>query len=443
MKPTIQSTGRRNFLRGALWGVPLTLGLPYLDCFLNENGSALASGLPLPSRFGTWFQGNGLEPGWWEPTAVGAYDMRELLAPLQPYRDRINIYSGFRAFLDEHPAVVHVSGRQVINAGGVTSDDSLPTIDTLIADKIGARSRFRSIEVACNGAPTTYSSRSASSINASEFSPAALYLRLFGSDFVNPNAADFKPDPALLARRSILSGFAEQRRSLVRDLGTADRARLDEYFSSVRQLEQQISLSLEKPAPMEACTVAAAPAETTHGKLIDQVNQDHKLFATLLAHALACGQTNVFNVVWTENASQLRAPASAMTFHLYTHEEEVDPKLHYQRNVMWFFQEAMKAYGSFVNTLASYREGDGNLLDRTTVMYFTDHGHARFHTLTNIPVITAGSGGGRLKTGVHVAGNGDSISRVGLTLQQAFGVSAREWGTESNETSKGITEVMV
>ena len=102
----------------------------------------------------------------------------------------------------------------------------------------------------------------------------------------------------------------------------------------------------------------------------------------------------------------------------------------------------MKAYGAFISALGAYREGDGTLLDRTAVMYLTDHGHARYHTLTNIPVITAGGASGRLKTGLHVAGNGDSVARVGLTLQHAFGVSTRTWGTESNETSKLITDVL-
>ena len=85
-----------------LGGAAVTVGLPLLDCFLNANGTALAAtGAPLPVVFGTWFWGCGLNPGRWEPKTVGAnYDMNIETAALQPFKDRINVISGMKVFLD-------------------------------------------------------------------------------------------------------------------------------------------------------------------------------------------------------------------------------------------------------------------------------------------------------------------------------------------------------
>src|SRR6202035_1057528 len=92
---------RRRVLRGMMGGAAVSVGLPFLDCFLNTNGTALASGAPLPLAFRTFFLGCGLNPGRWEPKTIGAnYDMNIETAPLQPFKSRINVVSGMKVFLD-------------------------------------------------------------------------------------------------------------------------------------------------------------------------------------------------------------------------------------------------------------------------------------------------------------------------------------------------------
>ena len=94
-------------------------------------------------------------------------------------------------------------------------------------------------------------------------------------------------------------------------------------------------------------------------------------------------------------------------------------------------------------TLDGIKEGDGTLLDRTLLFANTETGYAKIHSLENIPLITAGSAGGKLKTGLHYAAMGDPVTRVGLTLQQAMGLPVSTWGTESLKTSKPISEILV
>jgi hypothetical protein len=76
------------------------------------------------------------------------------------------------------------------------------------------------------------------------------------------------------------------------------------------------------------------------------------------------------------------------------------------------------------------------------MLWQTDHGYARTHSLEDVPVITVGTGGGRFKTGTHIAAAGDPATRIGLTVQQAMGVPISSWGKLSNQTSRPFTELM-
>jgi hypothetical protein len=439
---------RRSVLRGLLNGAAVSVALPFLDGFLNENGTALAAtGTPLPVRFGTWFWGCGLNPGRWEPKKTGAdYEITPELQPLDRFRSKLNVYSGLKVFLDGKPNVVHFSGAQACVTGTVPRGPAtLPSIDVLVADTIGGNTRFRSLDVSCSGDPAHSQSRRAGTggVNPGEVSPAALYARIFGPEYQDPNAAEFSPDVGIMVRQSALSVVTEQRQRIMKSLGANDRARLDEYFTSVRQLEQQVELQLQKPAPLEACRKPGKPSDTSVGTDVELVKANHKLFAGLLANALACGQTRVINVALINANSSLRRPGATQTHHEYTHEEPVDPKLGYQPEMTSFYGDVMAAFGDLLTALDGIREGDRTLLDRSVVLACTDTGYAKVHSLENMPMLTAGGANGRLKTGIHVNAAGDAVSRVGLTLQQALGVSVSSWGTESQQTSKAIGEILV
>jgi hypothetical protein len=442
----MKSVDRRRVLRGMLGGAAVSIGLPFLDCFLNTNGTALADGQQLPVVFGTWFWGLGLNPGRWEPEKPGK--LEKLGIELQPLNDHIakmNVFSGMNTFLNGQPNGVHFSGVQGILTGtvphGMTADK--PSVDSLIADVIGTRTRFRSLEVACTGNPShSQSRRSGAVVNPAEVSPAALYTRIFGPEFTDPNAADFKPDPGTLVRRSALSAVSDKRQKFEKTLGAADKARLDEYFTSLRELEQQLDLELQRPAPLAACSVPGKVDESPIGTEIEIVKTNHRLFASLLAHALACGQTQVVNVAFADATSSLRRTGGTQTHHEFSHEEPVDAELGYQPTLAWFFNEIMTQLAFYISTLDGIKEGDRTLLDRTIVMTGTDTGYAKVHSLENMPILTFGGGNRRIKTGLHIPAAGDPVSRVGLTMQQALGVPVSSWGTETMQTSKTVTEIM-
>lgn len=448
MRATARLASRRRVLKGMLGGAAVSVGLPFLDSFLNDNGTALAgTGAPLPIRFGTWLWGMGLCPGRWEPKQVGAgYEMPHLLRSLTPFKDRISVISGMRVDLEGRTLVPHMSGVLGCCTGEVSQNR--PSIDTLVADAVGGGVRFRSLEVAASRAanaggdnPNTISRRSAILVNPSEASPAALYARIFGPDFRDPKAAEFKPDPQMMARRSVLSAIKEPRESLTKSLGATDRARLDEYFTSLRQLEQQVELQLRKPEPLDACVVPAVPAgeaETTTD--VEAIAANHRVLVGLLAHAMACDQTRVINIWFS--MGEMRRPSDSKSHHIFTHEETIDEKLGYQPTVAWYEERQMENFAETLRILDSIKEGEGTLLDHSLLYAFSEHGYARRHDLENIPMFLAGRAGGRLKPGAHIVAKGDPVTRVGLTIQQAMRLPVDSWGTGTMQTSKALTEIL-
>ena len=436
---------RRSLLRGAIQGSTVVIGLPILESFLNNNGTAYADGTELPPCFGSWFFGLGLTPGRWEPKVIGSnYELPEHIAALEPIREKLNIFSGLQIFLDGKVNQNHISGAQGQMTGVVTKSaaDYDESFDAVIDKQFGANARFRTLEVACDGnASSGWTARGKNGKTPCQISPLELYRRIYGDGFIDPNVADFAPNPEVMVRHSVLSAVTEQRQKLMNSVSSDDRSRLDEYFSSLRDVEQKLAFELERPASLPSCSIPLMDVEEI-GTMVAQVQNTHKQFATLLSHALACGQTRIFHVTLGNAFSTLRLPGEPSAYHALTHEEPIDPELGYQPKCKILGEQCMGFFVELLQAMDSIQEGEGTLLDRSLVYAFTDHGEARLHSMKNLPVFTAGSAGGRLKTGLHVAAEGDAATRVGFTIQKALGVVTNRWGAESNEVTTPYSEVL-
>lgn len=445
----LATLSRRRMLRGLAAGGAVGVGLPLLDCFLNDNGTALAStGARLPVRFGTWYFGLGLPPGHWEPrpSADGGYEFPELLSMLTPYRRKLTVFSGMRVDADGKSTEPHDSGANCIFTGVMSQHTAPPgkSLDQSIAEVLGGGTRFRSIQVTCNGNPeVTLSSSGPNAPNPSEVSPLALYTRIFGDGFTQPGKGTFTPDPEVMVRESALSAVGEQRRAMLQLVGAEDRRRLDQYFTSLRDLENKLAIELSEPEPMPSCSVPEPPEEVAdRSVMIEDVKRRHDLFAELLAHAIACGQTRVFNLALSHGNANIRRQGNPTHHHAHSHEEPVDEQLGYQPMTTWFSLEYMKLLSNMLATLDNFPEGDGSLLDNVLLYIPTDHGDARLHSLQDIPLFLAGGAGGRVRTGQYLPLRGQTITRVGLTVQQIMGVPVGSWGTGANEVSAPIGEII-
>jgi hypothetical protein len=429
------SFNRRTILRGMLGGTAVSVALPFLE-------AQAESGAPLPPVFISWFQSLGLNPGRWKPAKTGsAYENNVELKVLDPFKRRVNVISGMKYFMDGRPLETHTSGNYIATMGYLPmGGPGGATIDTTIGETIGARTRFRSLEVSMGGGRQSWSKRAGGVTNPSDPSPSSLYARLFGPDFKDPNAAEFVPETQAMARLSVLSAIGDERKAFIGRVGAADRARIDEYFTAVRQIEQQLDLSLQKPTPLPACRVAEKVDDAGPSPNVTGVEANAKLFSQLMAHAVACDQTRILNVNF--NSMGMHRPGAVREWHNLTHEEPLDPKLGYQPETTWFIEFGMARFADFIRELDLYKEGSGSVLDRVLMIWQTDHGYARTHSMDDIPVLTVGSGGGRINTGIHVSAPGEPTTRIGLTVQQALGVATNSWGKMSNQTSRPFTELL-
>ena len=289
----------------------------------------------------------------------------------------------------------------------------------------------------------SFSYEGGNSVNAPEWSPMRFYQRLFGTDFQDPNAEGFTPDPKVMVRKSSLSAVMDETKKLNNELGVEDRQRLDQYMSGLRDLERRFDLQLQKPDPREACIVIDPPQEVPNGLDADLVSKRHRMMTDLMLMAIACDQTRVFNMFYASAFSATTKPGYDKPHHTATHEEAVDPELQCQPNVSWYTRRAMEEWAYYVQALADFREGDGSLLDNSFIYSTTDQSFAKIHGIEGIPMFSAGNAGGQVKTGLHIDGGGSPGCRLGYTAQRLMGLEIDSWGDKSNNTSDEISEVLV
>lgn len=443
----MKKLNRRRVLKGMVNGTAVTIGLPLLNCFLNDNGTALASGAPIPTRFGTWSWGLGMNKEIFVPKTTGMnYELPPEVAALKPVQQHINMFTNYHVFKDAAPNLCHHTGWVILRSGiAPLTGANRPgeTIDVTVAKKIGNSTRFRILSATATGdVRDSFSYENGNSVNAPEWSPLRFYERLFGGDFQDPNGAEFKPDPRVLVRKSALSHVLEETRKLSKELGTEDRARLDQYFTGLRDLERRFDLQLTKPDPREACVMSERPEDLPTGLDADLVAKRHRMMTDLMLMAVACDQTRVFNMFYAAAFSATTKPGYDKPHHTATHEEAVVEEEHCQPNVSWYTRRAMEEWSYYVQSLANFKEGDGTMLDNVFVYASTDQSFAKIHSIEGIPMFSAGRAGGRIKTGMHLDGGTSPGTRLGYTALRLMGVDVPSWGDQSNKTSNEISEIL-
>lgn len=438
---------RRKVLRGMLNGAVVGVTLPILDCMLNDNGKAFASGAPIPLRFGNWTWGLGMSEAVFVPKKTGShFDLPPEIAALAPVQKHINLFTNFKCFLDASANICHHTG-WVILRSGITPDTraTLPgeTIDVTVGKQLGNATRFNNICANATGdVRDSFSYANGNTVITPHWSPLRLYETLFGEGYQHPNKPGFKPDPKTMVRKSVLSAVTEDSKSLMKAVGASDRQRLDQYFTGLRDLERRLDLQLTKPEPIASCEIASLPPEMTFGLDADLVGKRHRLMTDLMLMAVACDQVRVFNMFYAAAFSGTTKPGYPKPHHTATHEEPVDPSQGFQPQTSWYTRRAMEEWLYFVQAMENIKEGDGTMLDNVLVYATTDQAYAKIHSIEGIPMFTAGNAQGRIKTGLHIDGGGSQATRLGYTVMKVLGLDIPSWGTLSNQTSNVIGDIV-
>jgi len=433
---------RRRFLRGVLGGAAVGVGLPWLE-FMAHPAKAHAAGADaFPRRFVLFFWGNGMLPDRWVPTGTGAdYTLSEQLEPLASIREHLTVVSGMAVKTPNIGA--HSSGPAGFLAGGPLRQDGTnmvmpgPTIDQIIANEVGGNTVFRSLEIAVEDGARGLSHTSPTSVNPAESNPRVLFERLFGGSFRAPGEEPIV-DPTLSLRRSVLDAVSDNVRRLQNRVGTADKARLDQHFSAVRDLELRVARLLEDPPNLAACSRPQEPGDYLPIDGRPQMSALTAVMADMAAMSLACDQTRVLSLWYSSPVNNILYPGAYAGHHGLTHDEPGD-----QPTVNMIVRSIMGDFATFVQRLAAVDEGDGTLLDHTGILATSDVSQGRNHSIDEYPVLLAGKMGGYLKPGQHYrSGSGASVSKVALTMAQGMGLSLPSFGYDAGETDAVVSEVL-
>lgn len=438
-----RAVGRRTLLKGFLGGALISIGLPPLEFFFNNNGNAYACGGVIPRRFGMFFWGNGNRPDRWVPAQEGTdWALSEELAPLANIQHKLSVISGMAVkFPNTSPhgtgAAGLLTGFDLIPEGDGTTYAG-PTIDQYIANAIGGDTLYRSLQTSpSGGAGMSYNGPS--SRNPAEASPYALFERLFGDSFHLPGDGGVI-DPTLALRQSVLDAVLEDANRLKSQVGSADKLRLDQHMEGIRELEQRLARLQEDPPQLDACARPTPPLSdypAIEGR--PQLSAISRAQCDLLVMALSCDQTRVFGHYFSDPVSDLLYSQSSAGHHDLTH-NELDP----QEEVHEITIEIITELAYLLEKMESVMEGDETLLDNSVVLATSEVSLAQTHAIDDLPIVVAGTGCGTLKTGIHYRSyTSENASKVLLTVVRAMDINAASYGDAEGEATDGLSEIEV
>jgi hypothetical protein len=418
---TKRNLSRRSFLRAA--GV--SLALPWLDAFAQSPAARP------PRRMVCICTPLGLHsPNFFPQQAGRDYATTPYLDILRDFRNDFTVISGLA-----HPEVgaSHDSIYSFLTAAphperraGFRNSISL---DQFAADHLGGETRFPSLALSCEGFSLSWTRSGA--IVPSDSWPSSVFTRLFiegRPDEVQAQARRLRDG------RSILDTVRDQAKSMQPSLGVADREKMDEYFTSVRELEQRMARAEEWSRRPRPRVNAQPPQNITNGA--DVVGKARLMF-DLIHLALQTDSTRLITLLLLGTSLVPPIQGVNLGHHDLSHHGQDPSKIAQLRTVEL---EKLRTFQAFLAKLKETREQDSTLLDRTSVFFSSNLGNASSHSTRNLPVILAGGG---FRHGQHLAFdpvNPPPLSNLYVSMLQRLGINADRFGS-STGTLRGLEPV--
>ena len=398
---------RRRFLQG----LGAAMALPMLDGMVPAQ-AATAATPPVRAAF-VFFPNGAIMPSWKPTGADTDFELSQTLKPLEPFRSELNIFTGLaqdngRAKGDgpgDHArcAASYLTGAHPVKTSGSNIKVGV-SVDQVAAQQIGKRTRLPSLEIGIergrnagncdSGYSCAYSSnvawKTSTTPVAKEINPRAVFNRLFGS---TEDAQVRKRRTRI--RKSILDLVAADAQRLQKTLGKNDKAKLDEYFTSVREIEQRISRA-EQDAEQRRPRDFKVPDQTPRN-LTEHVN----LMYDLLTLAFQTDTTRVSTYMLGNAGSNRTYPMVGVNsgWHSLSHHRDEKAKVDQLQKIdQWHVEQ----FAKFLGKLRGISEGDSTLLDNCMIMYGSGLSDGNKHWHHDLPVVVAGRGGRTLKTGHHI-----------------------------------------
>lgn len=400
---------RRTILRG----VGVSLALPWLDAMgfparraLGAVASVAAAGpTAIPVRLAFVFMPNGVNYDAWEPNGDGdSFTLSPTLEPLAPIRQHVNVYTGLtlqkaRANGDgpgDHArsSASFLTGQQARKTSGNDIRNGV-SVDQLAASKIGDRTRLPSIELGCEHAPSAgncdsgYSCAYTSNISWRDEStpmpkvvdPADAFERLFG-DATQAAASRQR----LTRRQSILDFVLDDTRALAANLGASDRRKIDQFQTSVREIERRIERARTET------TSRPLPDTPAPAGIPDKVSEHFDLMFDMLLLAFQTDTTRIGSLMLAVDGSNRTFPEIGIKdgHHHLSHHQNNQEMIEKIRRIDLLHVER---FARFIKRMSETPEGDGSLLDHSLIMLGGGISDGNRHNHENLPILVAGRGG--------------------------------------------------
>lgn len=433
---TRKALARRTFLRGA----GAAIALPFLDSMLPAFGGSQIPG-KAPVRMAFVYVPNGINPKDWNPAYEGALgELPRILKPLEPYRNDITLlgnltHNGGRALLDgagDHGrcCASYLTGVQPRKT--LVDIKSGISFDQIVANKIGSQTRFPSLELGMedarqagdcdSGYSCAYTNnlawRSETQALPPILDPRALFERLFGS------GAELTPEARARQakyRRSILDFVTADTKKLESDLGPTDRRKLDEYLSSIREIERQIEKAEKDNSHIDP------HMDKPYGVPADFA-EHFKLMTDMMTVAFQSDMTRIITFLVTHEGTSrpYREIGIPDGHHPLTHHMN-KPEL--IEKVVQINTYHMQQFAGWIEKMKSIKEGDSTLLDNSMIVYGAGLADGNRHTHEDLPTLIAGRGGNYFKPGRRIVYRKETpMCNLFLTMMDRMGVHVDDFG---------------
>lgn len=437
-----KSISRRTVLRG----LGTSVALPLLDSMsATRLLSAAGPGQTPPLRMAFLYVPNGMHMADWTPNSEGPrYGLPPTLARLEKYRDSFNVLSGLtldgaRAHGDgggDHARSVaaFLTGAHPRKTNGADIQNGI-SVDQLTAKYVGDATRFSSLELGLEASAQAgncdsgYSCAYASNMSwrgptnpmAKEIDPGALFDRLFAGQAVKTTkrAATVREK----YRKSVLDFVLEDATRLHQTLPAVDQRKLDEYLYSVRDVEKRISgsdrLRMSEDGVPDYPRPSGVPRE---------LSKHAELMMDMMTLALQTDSTRIISFMFANAGSNRSYPEIGVTegHHELSHHGKSE---HKQQSVARINRFQIDQFAYLLDRLGQVGEAGGTLLDHCMVVYGSGISDGDRHNHDDLPILLAGGGGGRIKTGRHIRyDNGTPLCNLYLWMMQQMGAQTASFG---------------
>ena len=428
---------RRTLIRG---GAGVAISLPLLDVMVPPKAHAQMG--VANKRFIVYYTPGGTVMDAWQPSGSETnFTLPEILKPLEKHKTNLTVLSGLDLKVTEegfgHP---HSRGMgalltgQPLNSGpyetcgGNAEFANGQSIDQAIATKISAGKKFKSLELAVRWPTDTRDGGKAAPTNNLNLSgpnqpvpmsadPQAVFARLFAG--VGEDKGLVSQDK--LRTKSILAAVGKEYQNLLPKVSKSDRAKLDEHFTRIKEIETSLDALSEANA---SCVKPAIGGSYDH-QSDSQIPKTGQLMMDMMVMAFACDLTNVATMQWTDSQAYNTFPWLNFNenHHAYQHDKGYQPEA-LKKIYNWYATQV----ASLVDRLAAVQEQGQSLLQNAAMLWGSEISHPDSHGQQNMPFAVIGTAGGSIRGGRWLKYNGLPHNNLLLSLGNAYGLNLTTFG---------------